>query len=78
MQSITDANYISTVIGERLTAKGLLRSPVPLRRYCQGGEDPDSKLVFLSEGRPGFVVTISPPEFPEVVAEECLSRLSAT
>jgi len=72
VQSISDANYISNIIGERLTAKGLLRSPVPLRRYCQGGEDPDSKLVFLSDGNPGLVVTISPPEFPDVVAEECL------
>jgi Phosphotransferase enzyme family len=70
--NIADADYISSFVGERLAAKGLLRSPVPLRRYCQGGEDPDSKLVFLSEGEPGFVVTVSPPEFPEVVAEECL------
>lgn len=70
--SVADANYVSSFIGERLAAKGLLRSPVPLRRYCQGGEDPDSKLVFLSEGGLGLVVTVSPPLFPEVVAEECL------
>ena len=72
MKSITDANYVSSFVAERLVAKGLLRSPVPLRRYRQGGEDPDSKLVFLSDGSAGLVVTISPPEFPEVVAEECL------
>jgi hypothetical protein len=69
--SITDANYISKLVGERLMAKGLLRSPVSLRRYCQGNEDPDSKLVFLSGRRDGIVVTVSPSHFPEVVAEEC-------
>lgn len=70
--AIDDADYVSSFVGQRLAAKGLLRSPVPLRRYCQGGEDPDSKLVFLSEGEPGFVVTVSPAQFPQVVAEECL------
>ena len=72
MPNVTDADYISSFIAETLQAKGLLRSPVPLRRYRQGGEDPDSKLVFISEGEPALVVTVSPPEFPDVVAEECL------
>lgn len=72
MTNVVDPNYVSRFVGERLVAKGLLRAPVPLRRYCQGGEDPDSKLVFLSEAEPGFVVTVSPPQFPEVVAEECV------
>jgi Phosphotransferase enzyme family len=69
--SITDANYVSEFVGARLMAKGLLRSPVSLRRYCQGNEDPDSKLVFLSGKRDGLVVTVSPFHFPDVVAEEC-------
>jgi hypothetical protein len=72
VNSLTDANYISNFVGEKLAAQGLVRSPVSLRRYCQGGEDPDSKLVFLSNGNPALVVTVSPPEFPEVIAEECL------
>lgn len=72
MPNVTDADYISSFIAETLQEKGLLRSPVPLRRYRQGGEDPDSKLVFMSEGEPALVVTVSPPEFPDVVAEECL------
>lgn len=53
-------------------AKGLLQSPVPLERYTQGINDRDSKLVFLSKGRHGLVVAVSPLRFPEVVAEECL------
>jgi hypothetical protein len=69
--SITDAVYVSKFVGERLMSKGLLRSPVPLRRYCQGNEDPDSKLVYLSEKRDGLVVTVAPFHFPDVVAEEC-------
>ena len=72
VHTITDANYISSFVGERLMAKGLLGSPVSLRRHMQEMEDPDSKLVFLSKGRHGFVVTVSPSQFPEVVAEECL------
>lgn len=52
-------------------AKGLLHSPVSLRRYCQGNEDPDSKLVYLSGKRHRLVVTVSPCHFPDVVAEEC-------
>ena len=72
MPNVTDADYISSFIAETLQEKGLLRSPVPLRRYRQGGEDPDSKLVFMSDGEPALVVTVSPPEFPDVVAEECL------
>lgn len=69
--SVADADYISSFVGERLAAKGLVHSPLSLRRYCQGGEDPDSKLVFLSEIGPALVATVSPPQFPEVVAEEC-------
>src|SRR5581483_3100901 len=72
VNTIADAVYISSFVGERLMAKGLLGSPVSLQRHLQGLEDPDSKLVFLSKGRHGFVVTVSPLQFPEVVAEECL------
>jgi Phosphotransferase enzyme family len=72
VNTITDAGYISNFVGERLMAKGLLDSPVSLQRHMQGLEDPDSKLVFLNKGRHGFVVTVSPSLFPEVVAEECL------
>lgn len=57
-------------------AKGLLGSPVSLQRHTQGLEDRDSKLVFLNRGRHGFVVTVSPSLFPEVVAEECLKAAS--
>ena len=70
--SITDANYIANFVGERLMAKGLLQSPIPLQRHRQGVDDPDSKLVFLSAGHHGLVVTVSPTLFPEVVAEEYL------
>ena len=69
--SIADANYISLFVGERLMTKGLLSSPVSLKRHRQGGEDPDSKLVYLSGKKHGVVVTVSPRLFPEVVAEEC-------
>jgi hypothetical protein len=72
VDTITDANYISNFVGERLTAKGILGSPIPLQRHLQGMDDPDSKLVFLSKGRHGFVVAVSPLLFPEVVAEECI------
>jgi hypothetical protein len=72
VSSITDANYISSFVGQRLMAKGLLGSPVSLQRYAQRMDDPDSKLVFLSKGRHGFVVAVSPSLFPDVVAEECL------
>ena len=72
VDTITDEKYISSFVGERLMAKGLLESPVSLRRHTQGMEDPDSKLVFLREGKHGVVVTVSPSSFPEVVAEECL------
>ena len=73
MDTITDADYISSFVGERLMAKGVLEAPVSLRRFFQGGtDDPDSKLVFLSGGRHRFVVTVSPLLFPEVVAEEYL------
>lgn len=72
MDTITDAGFISHFVGERLIARGLLRSPVPLQRYSQGLEDPDSKLVFMSAGRHGLVVTVSPSLFPEIVAQECL------
>jgi len=63
---------MSRFVGERLMAKGLLRAPVELRRYSQGGEDADSKLVFLTAGRHALVVTVSPTLFPGIVAEECL------
>ncbi|MGH7104921.1 MAG: phosphotransferase, partial [Acetobacteraceae bacterium] len=70
---MTDANYISAFVGERLIAKGLLGSHVALQRLGPGTNDyPDSKLVYLSKGRHGLVVAVSPPRFPEVVAEECL------
>ena len=72
VSSITDTNYIASLVGERLMAKGLLESPLSLQRHIQGMDDPDSKLVFLCKGRHGFVVTVSPSLFPEVVAEECL------
>lgn len=73
MGTITDADYISNFVGERLMSKGLLGSPVPLKRLGHDMADrPDSKLVYLSKGRHGLVVTVSPPQFPEVVAEECL------
>jgi len=72
VDTITDANYVSTFVGERLRAKGLLESHVLLQRHTQALENSDSKLVFLSRGRHGFVVTISPSLFPDVVAEECL------
>lgn len=71
--TITDVNYISNLVGERLMAKGLLGSPTTLQRYGQDAQDhPDSKLVYVNKGRHGFVVTVSPSRFPEVVAEECL------
>lgn len=73
--SIHDSDFVSRFIADRLMARGLLREPVPLRRYSQGADDPDSKLVFLSKERPDFVVTVSPVEFPEVVAEECQKAL---
>lgn len=69
--SSNDSDFVSRFIADRLMARGLLSKPVPLRRFSQGADDPDSKLVFLSGERAGFVVTVSPPEFPEVVAEEC-------
>lgn len=73
MRTLTDTNYVSAFVGERLVAKGLLRAPVALQRLGQDTDDhPDSKLVYLSRGRHGFVVAVSPPRFPEVVAEECL------
>jgi hypothetical protein len=71
VDTFADADFISHFIGERLVSKGLLRSPVPLTRHRQGSEDPDSKLVFLSAPRHGLVVTLSPPQFPDVVAQEC-------
>lgn len=71
MDKITDANYVSNFVGERLVAKGLLKSPISLRRYRQGLEDADSKLVFLKKGRHGFAVTVSPALHPDVVAQEC-------
>lgn len=70
MDAITDADYISQLIGERLIAQGVLQAPVSLQRYRQGAGVPDSKLVFLSKGRHRLVVTISPQAFPEIVAEE--------
>lgn len=73
MGTSTDTNYISALVGERLIAKGLLGSPVPLQRLGhETSDNADSKQVYLSKGRHGFVVAISPPGFPEVVAEECL------
>lgn len=73
MGTLTDANYVSAFIGDRLMAKGMLGSPVPLQQLEQHTDDhPDSKLVYLSRGRHGFVVTVSPERFPDVVAEECL------
>lgn len=74
--TITDANYISNFVGERLISKGLRASPVSLRRHSHDMADlPDTKLVYLSKGRQGLVVMISPPQFPEVVAEECRKTL---
>src|SRR5690348_12715129 len=71
--TITDANYVSNFVGERLVSKGLLQSPIPLKRHLHEMADlPDTKLVYLSRGRQGLVVMISPPQYPEVVAEECL------
>lgn len=72
MDAITDADYISQLIGERLIDRGLLQAPVSLQRYSQGAGVPDSKIVFLSKGKHGLVVTISPALFPEIVAEEWL------
>lgn len=71
MDTITDARFISRFIGERLMARGVLRSPPRLQRYSQGAEDADSKLVFLGTGREALVVTVSPTLFPEIVAQEC-------
>jgi len=71
--TITDVDYISNLVGERLMAKGLLGSPITLQKFAQDAQDhPDSKLVYLNKGRHGIVVTVSPARFPEVVAEECL------
>ena len=70
MDKIADARYVSNFIGERLAAKGVLRSTVSLRRHRQEMEHADSKLVFLSKGRHGLVVVVSPALFPDVVAEE--------
>lgn len=70
MDAITDADYISNFVGQRLATRGLAHSPVSLRRYSQGPGVADSKLVFLSEGKHGFVVTISPALFPDIVADE--------
>lgn len=76
MATITDANYISNFVGERLMSKGLLASPVSLKRHSDGMADlPDTKLMYLSKGRHGLVVMVSPPQFPEVVAEECRKAL---
>lgn len=73
MGTITDAIYISNFVGERLIAKGLLASPLSLQRFDQEtDEHPDSKLVYVSKGRHGLAVAVSPARFPEVVAEECL------
>jgi len=66
-----DAEYISRFVGERLMARGLLAKPPSLRRYSQGPDGPDNKLVFLCRGRPRIVVVVSPVLFPDVVAEEC-------
>lgn len=72
MDALTDADYISSFVGQRLATRGLAHAPVSLRRYSQGPGVADSKLVFLSEGRHAFVVTISPALFPNIVAEEWL------
>lgn len=72
MGTLTDANYISALVGDRLMAKGVVGSPVSLQRLTQATDNVDSKLVYLSKGRHGFVVAVSPSQFPDVVAEECL------
>jgi hypothetical protein len=73
VSTITDAAYISKIVGDRLIAKGLLESPLSLQRYSEGRmDDPDGKIVFVRKGRHGFVVAVSPPLFPDVVAEDCL------
>jgi hypothetical protein len=59
-------------MGERLIAKGLLGSRVPLKQYCHGIDNPDKKLIFVSRGSNRLAVMVSPPLFPDVVAEECL------
>jgi phosphotransferase family enzyme len=73
VSTITDAAYISKLVGERLIAKGLLQSPLSLQRCGEARmDDPDGKIVFVREGVHDFVVAVSPPLFPEVVAEDCL------
>lgn len=44
---------------------------VPLKKRSQPPKNPDGKIVFLSKRRHGIVVIVSPPQFPDVVAEEC-------
>lgn len=68
---ISDASYVSRLVGERLAAKGILEKPVSLERHSAGGGLPDSKVVFVSKGAPGLVVIVSPRQFPGIVAEEC-------
>jgi Phosphotransferase enzyme family len=70
--TLTDANYISAFVGDRLMSKGVVGSPISLQRLTEGMDNPDSKLVYLCKGRHGFVVAVSPSQFPDVVAEECL------
>jgi hypothetical protein len=72
MNALTDSDFVSSFVCQKLVSKGVLQAPVSLRRLSQAAEVSDSKLVFLSEGRRAFVVMVSPDLFPEVVADECL------
>jgi hypothetical protein len=67
-----DIDSISVLLGERLIAKGLLQPGLSLQQYCHGINNPDKKLIFLDKRRSRLAVMVSPPLFPNVVAEECL------
>jgi len=69
---IDDADFVSRFVGDRLIARsGVFGKTLSLKRFSQGADDPDSKLVYLSQGKPGLVIVVSPALFPDVVAEEC-------
>lgn len=72
MEGLADIDSISILLSERLIAKGLLQPGLALKQYCHGINNPDKKLIFLDKRRNRLAVMVSPPLFPNVVAEECL------
>jgi len=72
VDAINDADFVSRFVRDRLIAKSsAFGKTLLLTQFSQGADDPDSKLVFLSQGKPALVIIISPALFPNVVAEEC-------